>query len=102
MDKRYTSIARDVEGKAVALSSLSESLHFAQQFKLTFYSKKDEMITTRKGFFDDKCKVWETKSGKIAITYVCLNDDGSIKGYRTATDIFEISALSPITRKEIN
>lgn len=99
LDKRYTEIAKDNEGNELSLSSLGDTLQNYKQFKITFYSKKDEMITTRKGFFDDQCKVWETKNGKIAITYICLNNSGTIKGYRTATDIFQISALQDEVKK---
>ena len=43
-------------------------------------------------FLDDKSKIWETKNGKLAITCVAMdNQEHTIDGYRTFTDIFNVT-----------
>ena len=47
---------------------------------------------TQKMFWDDKSKIWETKNGKLAVTCVAMdNEEHTIVGYRTFTDIFNIT-----------
>ena len=69
-----------------------EALKTADHFYICHYCKKREQIEHRRCYWDDKSKIWETKNGKLAITCVALNnDDYTIDGYRTFTDIFNIT-----------
>ena len=41
---------------------------------------------------DEKSKIWETSKGKLAVTCVAMdNEEQTIVGYRTFTDIFNIT-----------
>ena len=69
-----------------------EALSKADHFYITHYCKKRDNIEERRCYWDSKSKIWETKNGKLAITCVALNnDDYTIDGYRTFTDIFNIT-----------
>jgi len=105
LDKRYQLIYQ--EDKPLALewiqtALLQTELSKATQFKIHFFHKGKEDIVIRKGFFDEMCRVWETKQGKIAVCFVCLDNNDQIKGYRTATDIEHIEAMIPKTMEVIN
>ena len=63
----------------------------ADHFYITHYCKKRERIETRRCYWDNKSKIWETKDGKVAICCVAMdNEEHTIDGYRTFTDIFNI------------
>ena len=68
-----------------------EALKSADHFYITHYCKKRDRIEERRCFWDSKSKIWETKNGKLAITCVALNEEHLITGYRTFTDIFNIT-----------
>ena len=68
-----------------------EALKSADHFYITHYCKKRDRIEERRCFWDDKSKIWETKTGKLAVTCVALNEEQMITGYRTFTDIFNIT-----------
>ena len=68
-----------------------EALTQADHFYITHYCKKRQGIEERRCFWDSKSKIWETKEGKLAITCVALNNEQLISGYRTFTDIFNIT-----------
>ena len=67
------------------------ALEKADHFYITHYCKKRERIETRRCYWDNKSKIWETKDGKVAICCVAMdNEEHTIDGYRTFTDIFNI------------
>ena len=67
------------------------ALEKADHFYITYYCKKRERIETRRCYWDNKSKIWETKDGKVAICCVAMdNEEHTIDGYRTFTDIFNI------------
>ena len=68
-----------------------EALKGADHFYICHYCKKREQIEHRRCYWDDKSKIWETKTGKLAVTCVALNEEQMITGYRTFTDIFNIT-----------
>ena len=105
LDKRYDqlySVLDEKEDKHLLLSLLQTELGKASQFKIHFFHNGKEDVVIRKGFFDEKCRVWETKQGKVAVCFVCLDNNNQIKGYRTATDIEHIEAMIPKTMEVIN
>ena len=78
-----------------------EALSKADHFYICHYCKKRDRIEERRCFWDDKSEIWETKDGKLAITCVALNEEQMITGYRTFTDIFNITgrvAKTPTSR----
>ena len=69
------------------LSAIHEQLNKPRRFRITFWNKTNQEWDTRIGFFDDKSRIWKTKFGTIAITYVeRWEDDGghTHENYRTA------------------
>ena len=69
-----------------------EALQKADHFYITHYCKKRDRIEERRCFWDSKSKIWETKDGKLAVTCVAMdNEEHTIVGYRTFTDIFNIT-----------
>ena len=69
-----------------------EALKEADHFYICHYSKKNERIEHRRCFWDSKSKIWETSKGKLAVTCVAMdNEEQTIVGYRTFTDIFNIT-----------
>ena len=69
-----------------------EALKEADHFYICHYSKKNERIEHRRCFWDSKSKIWETSKGKLAVTCVAMdNEEHTIVGYRTFTDIFNIT-----------
>ena len=68
------------------------ALEKADHFYITFFNKSKDRIESRRCFWDSKSKIWETKSGKLAVTCVALDhEEHTIVGYRTFTDIFNIT-----------
>ena len=104
LDKRQDEIYSilDKSDKPIALEWIQTELSKATQFKIHFFHNGKEDIVIRKGFFDEKCRVWETKQGKVAVCFVCLDNNDQIKGYRTATDIEHIEAMIPNTMEVMN
>ena len=76
-----------IEDQEEVIDALSKADHFY----ITHYCKKRDRIEERRCFWDSKSKIWETKGGKLAITCVALNEEQMISGYRTFTDIFNIT-----------
>ena len=69
-----------------------DALKGAAHFYICHYSKKNDRIEHRRCFWDKKSKIWETKNGKLAVTCVAMdNEEHTIVGYRTFTDIFNIT-----------
>ena len=69
-----------------------EALQKADHFYIVHYCKKRDNIEERRCFWDSKSKISETSKGKIAITCVAMdNEEHTIVGYRTFTDIFNIT-----------
>ena len=75
-----------------AKQEIESAFKKADHFYVIHYCKKRERIEQRRCYWDDKSKVWETKNGKLAITCVAMdNEEHTIVGYRTFTDIFNIT-----------
>ena len=69
-----------------------DALKTADHFYICHYSKKNDRIEHRRCFWDKKSKFWETSKGKLAVTCVAMdNEEHTIVGYRTFTDIFNIT-----------
>jgi len=68
----------------------------ADHFYIIHYCKKRDSIEERRCYWDEKSKIWLTKDDKIAITCVAMdNEDYTIDGYRTFTNIFTIKGYQP-------
>ena len=69
-----------------------QALSKADHFYIVHYCKKRDNIEERRCFWDSKSKIWETKDGKIAVCCVAMdNEEHTISGYRTFTNIFNIT-----------
>ena len=69
-----------------------QQLQKADHFYICHFSKKNDRIEWRRCFWDSKSKIWETQKGKLAVTCVAMdNEEHTIVGYRTFTDIFNIT-----------
>ena len=69
-----------------------QQLQKADHFYICHYCKKRDQIEYRRCYWDNKSKIWETKKGKLAVTCVAMdNEEHTIVGYRTFTDIFNIT-----------
>ena len=78
------------------------ALEKADHFYITHYCKKRERIETRRCYWDSKSKIWETKDGKVAICCVAMdNEEHTISGYRTFTDIFNIMGRRAMHTSEV-
>jgi len=76
----------------VSYQEVVSAMKKADHFYITHYCKKRERIESRRCYWDDKSKIWETKKGDIAITCVAMdNEEHTIVGYRTFTDIFNVT-----------
>ena len=68
----------------------------ADHFYIIHYCKKRDNIEERRCYWDEKSKIWLTKDDKIAITCVAMdNEEHTIDGYRTFTNIFTIKGYQP-------
>ena len=77
------------------------ALEKADHFYITFFNKSKDRIESRRCFWDSKSKIWETKEGKIAICCVAMdNEEHTISGYRTFTDIFNITGRKAMHTSE--
>ena len=75
---------------------LGEQLSKADHFYTVHYCKKRDDVEERRCYWDEKSKIWITKNDKIAITCVALdNEEHTIDGYRTFTNIFTIKGYTP-------
>ena len=86
-----TMLEKDLNHQLIDDQEVIQSLKEADHFYICHYCKKRDQIEHRRCFWDDKSKIWETKGGKLAITCVALNEEQMISGYRTFTDIFNIT-----------
>jgi len=78
------------------------ALEKADHFYITFFNKSKDRIESRRCFWDSKSKIWETKEGKIAICCVAMdNEEHTISGYRTFTDIFNITGRRAMHTSEV-
>ena len=76
----------------IGVEDLTAKLKEADHFYICHYSKKHDEIQHRRCFWDEKSKIWETSKGKLAVTCVAMdNEEHTIVGYRTFTDIFNIT-----------
>ena len=84
-------LEKDLNHEIINDNEVIQQLKEADHFYICHYSKKNERIEHRRCFWDEKSKIWETKSGKLAVTCVAMdNEEHTISGYRTFTDIFNI------------
>ena len=85
-------LEKDLDHELIDDQEVIKSLKEADHFYICYYSKKNECIEHRRCFWDSKSKIWETKKGKLAVTCVAMdNEEHTIVGYRTFTDIFNIT-----------
>ena len=77
------------------------ALEKADHFYITFFNKSKDRIESRRCFWDSKSRIWETKDGKIAVCCVAMdNEEHTISGYRTFTDIFNITGRKAMHTSE--
>ena len=87
-----TMLKKDLDHELINDQEVIQSLKEADHFYICHYCKKRDQIEHRRCFWDDKSKIWETKNGKLAVTCVAMdNEEHTIVGYRTFTDIFNIT-----------
>ena len=87
-----TMLKKDLDHELINDQEVIQSLKEADHFYICHYSKKNDRIEHRRCFWDSKSKIWETKSGKLAVTCVALDhEEHTIVGYRTFTDIFNMT-----------
>ena len=68
------------------------ALKEADHFYITFFNKSKDRIESRRCYWDEKSKIWESKDGKICFTCVAMdNEEHTIVGYRTFTNIFNVT-----------
>ena len=85
-------IEKDLNNELIDDQQVIQSLQEADHFYICYYSKSKERIEHRRCFWDKKSKIWETSKGKLAVTCVAMdNEEHTIVGYRTFTDIFNIT-----------
>ena len=85
-------LKKDLDHELINDQEVIQSLKEADHFYICHYSKKNERIEHRRCFWDSKSKIWETSKGKLAVTCVAMdNAEHTIVGYRTFTDIFNIT-----------
>ena len=85
-------LEKDLNHQLINDQEVIQSLKEADHFYICHYSKMNERIEHRRCFWDSKSKIWETKNGKLAVTCVAMdNEEHTIVGYRTFTDIFNIT-----------
>ena len=85
-----------------SLEDMTNELQASRWFKITFYAEKHNTIITRFGrFLNDKCKIWITKKGKVAVCYEQLDSDYNSMGFRTATNIVNIMGKSKVLPDEV-
>ena len=78
------------------------ALEKADHFYITFFNKSKDRIESRRCFWDSKSRIWETKDGKIAVCCVAMdNEEHTISGYRTFTDIFNITGRRAMHTSEV-
>tara|TARA_R100000458_G_C8015333_1_gene77502 strand:- start:115 stop:309 length:195 start_codon:yes stop_codon:yes gene_type:complete len=56
-------------------------------FKITYYSASDKQTITRNATWDEKCRYWTSKAGRLLCTYWDLDQNG----HRTAGDSWTIT-----------
>ena len=67
-----------------------QKLPMRSDFRITYYSKKDEKFISRLGKWADKSRFYISKSGKKCLCYYQLSDGEAKEGYRTATGRWKI------------
>ena len=89
------------EQDAIETDQLVNKLKESDHFYITHYCKKREQIEERRCYWDSKSKIWETKDGKIAVCCVAMdNEEHTISGYRTFTNIFNITGRKAMHTSE--
>ena len=84
-------LEKDLNNELINDQEVIKSLKEADHFYICHYCKKRERIEHRRCYWDSKSKIWETKTGKLAVTCVALNEEQMITGFRPFTDIFNIT-----------
>jgi len=84
LEKYLDEITNDKE----VVTALKEADHFL----ITHFCKKRDRIETRRCYWDDNSKIWETKDGKLAFTVLAMDsEETEIVGYRTFVNIFNVT-----------
>ena len=78
--------------EAIDDKQVVQALKEADHFLITHFCKKRDRIETRRCYWDEQSKIWETKDGKIAFTVLAMDlDETEIVGYRTFVNVFNIT-----------
>ena len=67
-----------------------QKLPMRSDFRITYYSKKDDKFISRLGKWGGKSRIYISKSGKKCFCYYQLSDGEAEEGYRTATGVWDI------------
>ena len=67
-------------------------------FIITYYSASDKKTITRNALWNDQCKYWISKSGRMLMTYFDVDQNG----YRTASDSWKVRKQMSIKVAFIN
>ena len=85
-------LEKDLTNELINAQQVIQSLKEADHFYICHFNKKRDQIEHRRCFWDEKSKIWETSKGKLAVTCVAMdNEEHTIVGYRTFTNIFNIT-----------
>ena len=93
-------IEKDID-EIVNDTEVMMALEKADHFYITFFNKSKDRIESRRCFWDSKSRIWETQDGKIAVCCVAMdNEEHTISGYRTFTNIFNITGRKAMHTSE--
>jgi hypothetical protein len=67
-----------------------QKLPMRSDFRITYYSKKDDKFISRLGKWGEKSRIYISKSGKKCFCYYQLSDGEAEEGYRTAMGVWDI------------
>ena len=67
-----------------------QKLSMRSDFRITYYSKKDDKFISRLGKWGEKSRIYISKSGKKCFCYYQLSDGEAEEGYRTAVGVWDI------------
>ena len=71
--------------------NLNEDDLKGRTFKIKYFAKKHNKVISRIGKWVDDCKVWNSSTGDVLLTYF----DVEKKNFRTAKDVVEILGYVP-------
>ena len=63
-----------------------KDLEYGDEFKITYFSNKDQKTITRNATWNEQCREWVSKAGALLLTYY----DNEAQGFRTAKGTYFI------------